>query len=503
MKKKKKPKTTVQEFQMFCDVLQNEDKALINDYFEELKYHTQLSPIDNKLIKQDFENAILYLYKQNLEISEILKRLDLINLGGFYARPSSLWLEMDDVAKMYSLFMKRDSMGVFRLSCYLKKDVIPELLQIALLFTVKRFPSFAVTLKKGFFWNYLDSQKKRFQIEKEKSIPCQPINVSISGSQTFRVIYYNNKISVEFFHGMTDGSGGLIFLKALVKEYLILNGINIPKDDTVFDINDVPETEEYENAFRKIKLQGKTNELFNKSALQLGGRLTNKKPCRIIHFKMDTDKLKEVTKKYNTTVTSYIISILFIASKASIDDIKGDISVCCPINLRKYFDSKTIRNYSVFSSVRIPIDKVSNISSLIPYLSEEIKTSTTKEKLLDILSSTVGITQKIGIIPLFLKQPVIKIGYLFIGDNQFTTTLSNLGSVKLPKEMENEIESMDFVLGTAVTNRAVTSLISVSNTSTLTISKLTKDPSFEEEIYTLLKNDGIEPIIEGSEAYED
>jgi len=502
MHKKSAIKNVNDEFELFYNNLSDIEKEEATYFFNDLKNHIALSLKHNLMIKEDFEKAILYLCSNNVSFKDALKRLDLANLGGFYCRPSSLWLEMDDVAKMYSLFMGRDSMGVFRLSFYLKNDIVPEILQIALLYTVKRFPSFAVSVKKGFFWPYLDSLKRRFKIEKETGIPCQPINISYAGSQTFRVLYYNNRISVEFFHGLTDGTGGLNFIKSLVREYLTLLGRDIPNSDNVFNVNEIAEISEYENSFRSLKLNGKKDALLQKQALQLGGKLSRIKPSRIIHFKMDTDKLKEVTKKYNATVSSYIISILMMASKASIDDIKGDISVCFPINLRNHFESKTVRNFSVFSSIRTGIEKVTSVSDLIPLVSDEIKRQTTNEALINTLSSTVGITQKIGIIPLFLKQPIVKIGYSFLGDNQFTTTLSNLGLIKLPEEMASEVISCDFILGTAITNRAVTSLISVNNVSTLSISKLTKDPSFEEGIYKLLSSDGLDIIVEGSEEYE-
>lgn len=35
-----------------------------------------------------------------------------------------------------------------------------------------------------------------------------------------RVIVYENRIAVEFFHSLTDGTGALIFLKTLTAEYL-------------------------------------------------------------------------------------------------------------------------------------------------------------------------------------------------------------------------------------------------------------------------------------------
>ena len=35
----------------------------------------------------------------------------------------------------------------------------------------------------------------------------------------FRVICYKNRVAIEFFHALTDGAGGMVFLKSLMAEY--------------------------------------------------------------------------------------------------------------------------------------------------------------------------------------------------------------------------------------------------------------------------------------------
>ena len=72
----------------------------------------------------------------------------------------------------------------------------------------------------------------------------------------------------------------------------------------------------------------------------------------------------------------------------------------------------------------------------------------------------------------------------------------------MPPSMEAQLESMDFVLGTAITNRAMCALVTVGDAATLSITKMTADPSFEEKLYQLLRADGIEVQAEGSRLYE-
>jgi hypothetical protein len=72
----------------------------------------------------------------------------------------------------------------------------------------------------------------------------------------------------------------------------------------------------------------------------------------------------------------------------------------------------------------------------------------------------------------------------------------------MPDSYAGHIESMDFVLGTAITNRAGCSMVTFGNTATLSITKLTADPSFEESMFRLLSEDGVIPEVKGSPLYE-
>lgn len=503
MKKKKEINKEIvkSNFNNYKDNLPYEENSKLEKFFKELDILCTLPKVEKKELKNDFENAFLYYHENGIEFNKAMKLLDLKNLGGFYSRPNDFWLELDDVAKTYTQFMKRDFVSVFRLSVYLKEEVNEVLLQMALNFTIKRFPSFAMSLKKGFFWHYLESSKTRYEVEKEKYLPVQRIRLSFAGSKAFRVIYYLNRISVEFFHGMTDGSGGLEFLKALVATYAKLTGKEVSDTDLIKDINDSPEASEYSNDFLKVEKRLSASGFINKKALQMGGRLTQEKPCRVLHFKMDATRLKEAAKKYETTVTSYLVTLMTLSAKAAIEERKGDISICVPVNMRKFYPSLTLRNFSMYCLIRTPIDDACDVKTLAKRVSEELKQKSSKEVMQEMMSSTAGMINSIKYIPLILKQPVLKLLYKVYGDRLFTLTISNLGVVDFGKDLTKYIESGDFVLGTTAVNRCNTSLITINNVSTLSISKLTVDPSFENKLYDLLLKDGIDIEVEGSECY--
>jgi len=490
-------------FEEYKDQLSADELELLSSFFSEFDAHVILPKKERVRMRKDFQNAILYYSNTGIALQTALSRLDLKNLGGFYARPAISWYPLDDAAKIYPLSMEHGRMSVFRMSAYLKAAVVPELLQIALSFTIKRFPSFATTLKKGFFWHYLDASKRRYAAEMEILTPCQPISVSQSGSPAFRVMYFKKRISVEFFHVLTDGTGGMTFLKCLVAEYLRLIGIEAEDKSCVWDINQSPHTSEVANEFANVKRPKASTSFADKEAVQLGGKLTRHKPHRVLHFKLRSDELKAAAQRNGCTITAYMLALMFVAGKFATDELSGDMSIQVPINMRKFYPSKTVRNFSMYCGVRMPICDITDISSIVKTVSEQLTEKAARESVSKMLTSTERLVNSLVWVPLVIKLPAARLIYGFMGDNSFTTTLSNMGIVEMPKELSEHIESMDFILGTAINNRAGCGMVTFKNTTTLSVAKNTVDPSFEEKLYELLCAEGLSVEVEGSERYED
>lgn len=444
----------------------------------------------------DFQNALLYYDARGVALEEALARLDIANLGGFYARPPVLWYALDDAAKIYPLSMRHGQMAVFRLSVYFRQPAVPEMLQMALTFTIKRFPSFATTVKKGFFWHYLDASKHRYTVEPESGIPCSPLPVARSGSQSFRVVYYENRVSMEFFHILTDGTGGMVFLKTLAAEYLRLLGGVQGEGDGILNINDTPTKSETANEFLRAEKPEGISGFMHKSALHMSGKPARNVPCRVLHFKMDAARLKSVAKGKNVTITAYLLALIFIANKSATDEVTGDINIQLPVNMRKFYPSDTVRSFSIYSIISLPIGEIGDTGSILGGISQQITEKTSQEAMRGMMNSTGQLVSMIRYVPLLIKAPVAKLIYGFLGDKIFSNTLSNLGVVSMPPDMAAHIDCMDFMLGDSC------GLITFGNTAMLTISKATVDPSFEEKLYSLLAADGIVPAVEGSEPYE-
>lgn len=493
----KKEKT----FHEYLNHLEAQDVTLVKNFFINFKQHMSLPLSEEKKLRQDLEVALMYYNAIGVPVKEALRRLDNENLGGFYARPPLSYYALDDSAKIYPLSMKHGVMNVFRLSAILKDDIIPSLLQIALTFTIKRFPRFATTLKKGFFWHYLDANKQHYAIEKEEHIPCRPIKVSTTGSKAFRVLYYKGRISVEFFHTLTDGRGGMVFLQTLLATYLELTGV--PKTDHpgLLDINSAPDPSENANEFKRADAK-KASGFKEKKALQMSGRIANILPAQILHLKLDAQALKQVAKSHGVTITNYLLGLFLLASKYATEELKGDISIQLPVDMRKFYPSNTLANFTMYAGIRFNATDITNLNKLLPLIKKQLEDKANYEKMSEMMFSAHKMNREVRAVPLFLKSPIAKFVYGLIGEAIFTTTFSNIGVVNAPPYFNDYIDSYDFVLGPPQVNRAAITLITFNNVATLTITKSTKDPSFEEELFRLLQKDGLHYDLEGSALYE-
>ena len=171
--------------------------------------------------------------------------------------------------------------------------------------------------------------------------------------------------------------------------------------------------------------------------------------------------------------------------------------------MRKFYPSETVRNFAMYCGVKFDIEDITTVEELIPQIKDQLDKKANKEMMSEMVTSANKIVTSIKWIPLFIKLPIAKKLYGFLGDQAFTTTLSNVGVISMPKEYEKYILSMDFVLGTAPNNRSIGGLVTYNNVSTLSISKMTKDPTFEEKLYELLSSEDVGLEMEGSGIYED
>ena len=131
------------------------------------------------------------------------------------------WRKLDNSAKIFPISAGKKYSTVFRLSAILKEKVHPKILQKAVLMALEKYQSFKVRMKDGFFWNYFEEKSTPPKVEKEEKFPCSSFELYDPKSHIVRVLYYNNRISVECFQAVADGRSILKFFNSLLRRYFI------------------------------------------------------------------------------------------------------------------------------------------------------------------------------------------------------------------------------------------------------------------------------------------
>lgn len=417
------------------------------------------------------------------------------------------WMKLDNAAKIYPAAKSKKWPGLFRLSMELTEDIDVDILSIGLERTLKRLPSFSQKLGCGLFWYYLEHQDNTPPVQKDSNNPCVYLDTKANKDFLFRVRYYGRRIAVEFFHVLTDGTGGMCFLKTLVAEYLTLKyDIGIPRSADIIDCNAVPIGDELEDSFLKYARHISKSRK-EQSAYHISGTREEIGAINIITGIMPVHEISVKAKEYSVTVNELLTSVLIMAiynvqqNEMSTRKRKKLIKVCVPINLRKFYPSHTLRNFA--SYVNLGIDP-----TLGQYTLEEI-IKTVKytmgleatEKMMNAKMSTNVSSEKnkiIRVIPLFLKNPLMKLIHYLDGDRYNSTTLSNLGMIKLPNEMVCYVDRIDFMLG-AGQNPIACSCVSFKDTLYFNISRTIVEPLVEQNFFTLLVKMGIHIKLESNQ----
>jgi hypothetical protein len=132
--------------------------------------------------------------------------------------PRGDWFPADNAGRFFASLVRWRVTSVFRVSATLASPVRLAALQEAVSRVVRRFPYFAAHLRPGFFWYYFEPSTRVPQVEADSRHPCNHLHFRRHEAFPLRIRAYHRSVAVEMAHVMTDGTGALAFLRALVIE---------------------------------------------------------------------------------------------------------------------------------------------------------------------------------------------------------------------------------------------------------------------------------------------
>lgn len=414
------------------------------------------------------------------------------------------WFKLDNAAKIFPGQNSRSWSNVFRVGVELKEEVDPVLLKTALNQVLKRFPSFDVLIKNGFFWHYFEKNPNEASVEQDVKNICYRINFKENKGFLFRVYYHGKRIAVDFFHSLGDGYANSVFVSTLVAQYLRLTGATIPPGKMVLDLSQKPTDDEVCDAYTRFassnaKYDRKDSRMYHATGKKQGLHL-----CNYTVGVMSVEQIRELCKGYNVTITEFLVALIIdVVYQKQLKEKKKQKEICVqvPVNLRQHFPTQTLRNFVVCLKVKLnPNMGDYSFEEILTLVSLQLKMQNEKKFVNSMMTQNLKIETNpvMRRVPLVIKDLGVGIAFLFTAEQTTTALVSNIGRIDLPDEMYPYIEKYLFFTGPGKLNGARCGVISCQDKLSFTFSNCYRESDIEREFFTRLVKLGVHVKIESN-----
>ena len=331
------------------------------------------------------------------------------------------WYQLDNAAKIVPSTAGGSDTRVFRITCELNEEVDPEALQSAVTAAARDFPHFSSVLKKGLFWYYLDQSDLDAEVTRDDR-PALRINL-------------------EMYHVLTDGTGAFEFLKAILAEYLgIRYGLDLIQTTGSRASGEDRQNDAFGKYYHKAKEKPEGQKTAPKRAYHLRGDKDENLQNHLLEGTVSVAAFLAAARERNSTVAELSTALFIQAAlrEMSVHDRKYPIVLSVPVNLRNYFPSDTARNFfGVINVVYDPALYDGTLESIISVVRESFHKQLKQDQVELTMNSYAALEHNIAIkvVPLFIKNLVIS-AINAKTQRGITGTISNVGKITVPKEME-------------------------------------------------------------------
>ena len=170
------------------------------------------------------------------------------------------------------------------------------------------------------------------------------------------------------------------------------------------------------------------------------------------------------------------------------------VKIMLPVNLRNLFPSQTLRNFALYVTPEL-------LPQLGDYTFPEICRLVHHRMGLDITPKQMSMKiatnmfferfLAVKLIPLFLKNLIMKTVFHFVGERKACMSMSNMGAVIVPEEMKPYIERFDVVLGIQATGPYNCGILSYGDYLNINIIRNIKEPLLESSLHKVLQEQGL------------
>ena len=411
---------------------------------------------------------------------------------------SENWYKIDNVAKIFLATVSKRDTRAFRLSCTLKENIDPELLQEAVISAIQDRPQVQVRIRRGIFWHYMEDTDLEPKVTEEQDRICPLLYVPAKTMLHYQVTYFNIRINLEMFHAIADGTGAIEFLNIIVLAYLKLkypgnfSEVTIHSGASAGDLSQDSYRQFYGN-------RGLSKNTPKDKAYHPGGIKFPFDQLQFYEIHMPTDQIKQKAKELNISITSYLGAMWMMAIRDEMPPRKNNtpVTISMPVNLRNYYPSKTSRNF--FNSVNIThvFDKDITLEELAKEYDAALKEKLSEENIKKQMDSfeTMESVAPVRAVPLAIKQLVVR-HFTKRSNKKVSMVFSNMGVQKPPKEVGEYIENYS---GFCSTNTLFSTMFGYKDELTLGVSSAYMNTSVVKNFVRGLSSLGLDITVYATE----
>lgn len=415
------------------------------------------------------------------------------------------WNRLDNAAKIFPPTSNKQDTKVFRFSCQLTEWVQQEPLQQSVEKTLEAFPIFQSVLKHGLFWYYLEHSEIVPVVEEEYRPPCGQIYDPSSRNLLFEVTYFRERINLEVYHALTDGTGALQFLKTLVCNYLNILHPELGEGLAAELEYDASAADRSEDSFSKYYNPGhKGKRSKERRSSQLKGIKVPEGRLKIVEGIMPVKEVLQLAKSYHTTLTVLLTSMMLIsfAEEIPLRKRKNPVILDVPVNLRNYFQSDTARNF--FGVIRVGYnfsEGSGKLQDVIESVRAEFERELTEEKLAARMTALSRVEHNFAAraVPLILKDTILWAADR-IGEAYTAGTISNIGKISMPEAAKPYIRRFDVFVSTEKLQACV---CSYGSELTVSFTSAFKSTNVQKNFFRQLTKEGIRVEIQSNKLEDD
>ncbi|MBQ6569561.1 MAG: hypothetical protein IJL87_04840 [Clostridia bacterium] len=417
------------------------------------------------------------------------------------------WFRLDNAALIFPAIIGRKWSNAFRLSVTLAETVDPEILAQAAKDMRPRFPTCFVRLKTGFFWYYLEEISSAGCVHEEYAYPLTYMSRTELKKSCIRILYFKNRIAVEIFHSVTDGTGGLIFLQNLTARYLELKyGVTAEKSGYLVDLSMPPKKEDLRDCF-PLHSSKYSLTRHESNAYRLSGTPETDGYRHLITGVCPTKALLEKAHEHGATLNTFLSAVMAEAiceiQRDTLDE-RGwkPVKITVPVNLRKMYKEYTMRNFALTLNVGFdPRYGSYTLDELCSLLTHQIAAEATPQKMSGDIAANVKPQKNpiIRVMPLPVKSAVMRAVYSARGEKRGCINISNLGQSDMPAQYAEYIERFEFIIGVQQTYPNNCSVISFGENTYINMIRSIKESELERRFFSRLVELGVPVEIEYDE----